>query len=419
MALQLSLLVQVKSNLGGISGSACYLTTHATLPTKRLSQLTEEHALLSPSVCSLSDVHTLTVPTPELLIHALSATLPALQRDLSLNSSRKPIKLVVIDSISALFHTTEKQSSSSLFERSKLLVELSAKLHTLASLNNVAIVVINNVTDVFADSPHNSQSDVNQNDIIYRDQARWFGSAHSLPGQNTKEAALGLVWANQVNARIMLTRTNRRKHYDEPASEPKRQRLANGISHSSQPSSSMTIGTDASDGPNAPVLVRRLSVVFSSVSARNSVDFVITKQGISALPDKIISRPSTSSPRDNVAKPTFRGHQVCPTHGCEERPSSCPAENQNMAKAVSGDPTLTFGFNGTDPFDGPPAGRLETIPSTFPAEEIDLRDLEGDKYWAAFDDFPYDAFDQVDFDSVDEVNVETNIAASQSRDKAA
>lgn len=400
LALQLSLLVQVDPTLGGVLGSACYLTTHATLPTKRLAQISEEHALLSPSICSLSDVHTMTTPTHELLMHALSVTLPALQKELVSDPHRKPIKLIVIDSISALFHTAEKHNSSTLIQRSKALVELSAKLHTLASLHNIAIVVINDVSDVFTDSPHNSQCEVKKTDIIYRDQARWFGSAHSLPGENMKEAGLGLVWANQVNARIMLTRTNRRRHLDEPASQPKRRRLSNGNSHSSQPLSPLAIVSEANDEVNGPILVRRLSIVFSSVSARNSVDFVITKQGISVLPDKISPSSPSSTPQNNIQRPVPSINKPYDEGQEERNPNS-----SNKQVIAGGFKSASINITPSEPH--------ETIPSTFPEEEIDLQDSDGDAYWAAFDDFPYDAFSQVDFDAVDNENVETNIKLSQ------
>jgi len=129
--------------------------------------------------------------------------------------------------------------------------------------------------------------------------------------------------------------------------------------------------------------------------------------------------PSTSSPHHNISKPASRGRQESLTNKCEEKSSSCPSDSQNLAQAVTKDPKLVSGCSEADHLGGSSVRRFETIPSTYPAEEVDLRDVDGDQYWAAFDDFPYDAFDQVDFDAVDNVNVETNIAASQSPDKAA
>ncbi|TDL27207.1 hypothetical protein BD410DRAFT_704989, partial [Rickenella mellea] len=78
LALQLSLLVQVPTNLGGLSGSACYLTSSATLQTKRLNQLISEHPLLSTDVCGLSDIHTNMVSTVPILLHTLEVKLPLL-----------------------------------------------------------------------------------------------------------------------------------------------------------------------------------------------------------------------------------------------------------------------------------------------------------------------------------------------------
>ncbi|KAK0459483.1 uncharacterized protein EV420DRAFT_1674295 [Desarmillaria tabescens] len=76
LALQLSLLVQIPPRLGGLLGSTCYLTTSSVLPTVRLLDILDAHPLLSPSLCGLHDVHTMSCPTIPVLIHVLSSTLP-------------------------------------------------------------------------------------------------------------------------------------------------------------------------------------------------------------------------------------------------------------------------------------------------------------------------------------------------------
>ena len=346
-------------------------------------------------------------------MHTLNVTFPALQESLASVPNRKPVRLIVIDSLSSLFHTAEKATSASLIERSKALVELSRRLHTIAFKYDIAIVVINDVTDVFTDTyyDNHSQGEVQKNEILYKDQARWFGSAHSLPGENRKEAALGLVWANQINARIMLTRTNRRKHLepDEPVPQAKRQRLSQNETHGSSPAVNQAAANDGIDGP---ILVRRLSVVFSSVSARNSVDFIITKGGLSALADEVSMSPSVISPHPRYG--SSKSQEKLGSRSQDKSPSS--SSDRNLAQTLSKNPKLAFDLLEADPLEGSPADRAEeVIPSTFPTEEVEL--TSGDEYWAAFDDIPDEALDEIDFDAVDSVNVDANITASQAASK--
>ncbi|EGN96037.1 hypothetical protein SERLA73DRAFT_185531, partial [Serpula lacrymans var. lacrymans S7.3] len=85
LALQLSLLVQLPTALGGVLGSSCYLTSSSTLSTERLDQLLHAHPLLSLSLCDLKNVHTISTSSPELLFHVLSTILPQFISDTSRN----------------------------------------------------------------------------------------------------------------------------------------------------------------------------------------------------------------------------------------------------------------------------------------------------------------------------------------------
>ncbi|EJD02087.1 P-loop containing nucleoside triphosphate hydrolase protein [Fomitiporia mediterranea MF3/22] len=403
LALQLSLLVQLRPALGGLSGSACYLTTHAKLPTKRLNQLILNHPLLSPSLCSLSDIHTVSAPTIEFLLHTLRNTFPALQDELRKDAKRKPVRLIVIDSISTLFNTPEKSSSVTLFERSKALYELSNVMHTIAARDNIAFVVVNEVTDVFNDYYPAAQDDASKGDIIYRDQAKWFNSAHFIPRESTKEARLGLVWANQVNARIMLTRTNRRKYLDDPLPLAKRQHLNGGPT-------SVSLMTGENDKElDQFVLLRRFSVIFGSVSTPGSVDFVVTNAGVSAFPDdRIIGHPSSYETKDSgqLAGPDVygRGENTSlpnvsdPAPALPEESQSQPFINARMAvvdDSAVGDSVETS---------------LEEIPSTFP--EVD--ELDDDAlYWDEFEEILNEDLPDIDFDRLERNQVEEDIRASQ------
>lgn len=380
-ALQLSLLVQLRPLLGGLSGSACYITTYSKLATKRLSQLTEEHPLLSPSVCSLSDVHTAFAPTAELLVRILKQDIPALQEKITQDDSRKPIRLVIVDSLSSIFQANEKSPASALFERSKVLTELSHIMHTFAARNDIAFLVINGVTDVFTENAMPLYEPGGE--VIYRNQARWFNSAHSMPGENTKEASLGLVWANQVNVRIMLSKTQRRRHLEVSTQVTlgKRRRMDDVPSplnpSDSDATGSMSVHTDQ------PTLLRRLTVIYNSVASPDSVDFVITKEGISVIPaEGHQGKPIDPDSRhlDTLPKESFNTEskelvsQIDSIH--EHRIEEMPLGSAQFTSALSVKMDHSLDIS-TEP-------GTEVIPSTFPEEE-DVLDID-DAIWEEFDD---------------------------------
>ncbi|KAJ6547324.1 P-loop containing nucleoside triphosphate hydrolase protein [Mycena capillaripes] len=305
MALQLSLFVQIPVSLGGLSGSACYITVSSNLPTSRLLQIVEAHSLLSKTICGLENINTIKSPTIPILIHILSKILPDLVAGRVNDSESKPVKLVVIDALAELFHSDDKTTTSTLVDRSHSIVEISTLLHTLASSYNIAVLVLNEVSDVFK---HGEQDESSLGgDLGYKRQSQWFGGADSVPGEVTKEASLGLVWANQVNARIMFSRTGRRR-YLEDGVNTKRRKVDDG-----QPSA---IENEADDGAT---LIRRMNIIFSCISPPCSLDYIVTAAGISVLPDDDALLPPESSPLsqeehsdDVIPEAGLAGSQIAP-----------------------------------------------------------------------------------------------------------
>jgi DNA repair protein RAD57 len=287
-------MVQLPPNLGGVSGSTCYLTISSKLPTSRLIELAATHPLLSPSVCSLSEIHTIATESIPKLLHVLSKSLPQFLQERCDNPNTKPVKLIVIDALAELFHSAHKTTTATLVERSRNISELSALLHALASKYQTAVLVLNEVVDVF---DQNSTGHTNDGSHLeYRDQAQWFNRADSIPGENKKEASLGLVWANQVNVRIMLTRTGRRRYLGELAGRITKQKRVDSPSHSALNASS-DIQTATTE--HQPTLIRRLSVIFSSICLPVSLDYVVTQEGVSAIPGDISH--SSDNPREASA----------------------------------------------------------------------------------------------------------------------
>ena len=199
---------------------------------------------------------------------------------------RLPIRLIVLDSITALLRGAEtafSSSSAGLTARSRFLCNTADRLKALAVEYNLAVVVINQVSDVIdrrgmtgftakdqdeedeeaeeeeksgpshtsrqSDEPSNgsmrppalpvdhtaapssqvrpsqahpsssqSQPGVTHSQawatkgpdppMLYATQSKWFSGQSSA---RTKEAALGVVWANAINVRLMLSRTGRRR----------------------------------------------------------------------------------------------------------------------------------------------------------------------------------------------------------------
>lgn len=269
----------------------------------------------------LDNIHTNKCTDVDALDHALSYSLPWELEKRRLTET--PIRLIVLDSITALFRgadTAFSSSSSGLTQRSRLLCSIADKLKALALEYDLAVVVINQVSDVFnrpaqppplsytAQGSGTNQSQVQPSQVpsayeyatqfytdpgpeppmLYSTQARWFS------GQSQgymKEASLGIVWANAVNTRIMMSRTRRRRRVpveDLSISSRKRQR---GECQSAE-LQGMTSELDDEDvdgyigielDSDAPTLVRRFHVVFSPFAPPSTIDYIIAPSGIHSL----------------------------------------------------------------------------------------------------------------------------------------
>lgn len=282
-ALLLSLIVQLPVVHKGLRGSTCYLTTSATLPTSRLVQLAQTHPLLAGSTdCSLGDVHTISVPNLPALLQVLEEVLPAFIEETAFGlNQKKPVKLVVIDALAELFHEQTKTTKNTLVERAKNIVLIARHLHMLAGKHRLAVLVLNEVMDAF-DKAETGISASASGHTLYSEQVRWFGRAHSIPGENKKEASLGLVWANQVNVRVLLSRTGRRRRRDDAQYQHSKRLKSSSVSEVPAHSSITNFNEDTDEF----ILLRRLSVIFTSVARPVSLDYVITEAGIFTIPDE-------------------------------------------------------------------------------------------------------------------------------------
>ncbi|KAF4576859.1 hypothetical protein EYR36_004839 [Pleurotus pulmonarius] len=355
LALQLSLLVQLPPRLGGLSSSACYITTSSTLPTPRLLQILNAHPLLSSTFCSLSNVHTISTPDINSLLQILSTTL---LQFLARKSNDRPVKLIVIDALAELFHTTTQTTTNTLVERSRSVSEISASLHALASKYQVAILVLNEVVDVFA---RQINPEGLENDLLYFEQSKWFSRAHSIPSEGSKEVSLGLVWANQVNARILLSRTGRRRYISEDdlgarALKPARDTAA--------------IRSHQTSTDQEPTLIRRITVIFSSVAPPASLDYIVTEAGVSTLLDDNSS--SSQNQIERVLAPSSLERPTTPV-------VSIPVDDVSIPRSQL--PPLDVGF-----VEDPTSANFEVA-----------NDDEWEQYWKDYD-LPEHVYSDPSFD---------------------
>ncbi|GMK54388.1 hypothetical protein CspeluHIS016_0109740 [Cutaneotrichosporon spelunceum] len=310
-------------------GSAIILTSEGTLATSRLVELAEgvcANVDDPPPITEILDnIHTLRVGDIDALEHTLTFVVPPMlarrrpetyspllgeravsseERPRRRDRGYKPIRVLIVDSITALLRGETERSSTSLTQRSRYLCAIADRLKALAVEYELAIVVVNQVKDVFAPgfgvglpitsnlpgvntlnvaesvarsagsvsaTPSSQASELGTAlpPMLYATQARHFsGQSPKL----AKEAALGIVWANAVNTRLMLSRTGRRRAVsDDDLLGAKRA----CTTHPPRPATS--------DG-NDRELVRRFHLVFSPDAPPATLDFVILGRGIRSLP---------------------------------------------------------------------------------------------------------------------------------------
>lgn len=226
----------------------------------------------------LDNIQTTRCNNVDALDHALSYVLPAL---LSAPSNLN-CRLLILDSIGALFRAGDHKSSyNGIIQRTRALCPIADKLKALAAQYNIAVLVINQVADVRdkekSSVPHTQLSEssaswtspaaraaAGEPLMLYATQAWWFSG---ITSEQAKEAALGLVWANAINVRIMVSRTGRRRIL--PADTLKRKRTEDEEEFSQQ-----------------PTLIRRFRVVFSAFAPPSTTDFIITSTGVHSIPAK-------------------------------------------------------------------------------------------------------------------------------------
>ncbi|CAB4316480.1 unnamed protein product [Prunus armeniaca] len=137
----------------------------------------------------LEDIYVHGVHDAKQLIHVLRD----IQAFIAINHTRLPVKLIVIDSIAALFRSQYQTTPADLKRRSKMYFKISGTLKALANKFGLAVVVTNQVVDFIG--PHDGVNAVR------------LGNLESLHTSRRRVGpALGLAWAHCINSRVFLAR---------------------------------------------------------------------------------------------------------------------------------------------------------------------------------------------------------------------
>ncbi|KAJ2851894.1 DNA repair protein rhp57 [Coemansia brasiliensis] len=210
--LQLAIAAQLPRSIGGIGGDVVYVSTEGAVPTSRLATMVDpfisrvyngnisaDRIMQHIQVAELEDM--------ESMFHALNYKIPALL-------ATGKVRLVIIDSIAAHLRFdlggNESLGKSQDFykERSSLLVQLGAKFKKWADQYHCTFVCVNQVKDVFGQPQ--KQAHLLQKDAASGSEQSTQTSVMDLENEFTtmvrsnKAPALGAIWANIINVRIML-----------------------------------------------------------------------------------------------------------------------------------------------------------------------------------------------------------------------
>ncbi|KAG9447719.1 hypothetical protein H6P81_013847 [Aristolochia fimbriata] len=191
LCLQLLLTAQLPVSRGGLNAASIYIHSEFPFPSRRLKQLSS-FLLSSSSKDPLDRIFVRAAHTPGELLALLDRAEYLIAR--SVNDSF-PIKLIVIDSIAALFRSEFDNTPTDLKRRSALFFKIGAKLKLQARRFNLAVVVTNQVVDLMG-------SGDGANGVRVGNYGGLYSSGRRVC------PALGLSWASCVNSRVFLSRSD-------------------------------------------------------------------------------------------------------------------------------------------------------------------------------------------------------------------
>ncbi|KAF5185146.1 Dna repair and recombination protein rada [Thalictrum thalictroides] len=193
ISLQFLLSAQLPISHGGLSSSSLFIHSEYPFPFRRLHQLTLSFLSSNPNVFSssynpLDHIFVRDVQSAEELIGLLAQ----IDRFIENPPSPLPVRLIVIDSIAALFRSEFDNTPKDLKRRSSLFFKIASMLKLQAKKFNLAVLITNQVVDFIG------------NDVVNGMRVGNLGCLYTS-GRRVCPA-LGLSWANCVNSRLFMSR---------------------------------------------------------------------------------------------------------------------------------------------------------------------------------------------------------------------
>eukprot|EP00887_Chlorella_sp_A99_P002618 scaffold6.g2618.t1 len=329
LCLQALLAVQLPRELGGLGGSAVYVYTEGEPAMRRLSELAaslrwraEERAAAAGPAAAAALAGLPPDPTANVFVekgvHSGAELLARLGRLRQLLAAQargpRPVRLLVVDSVGHVFRELgDAPGAAELAWRTKLLFRLSALLRQYADEFNLAVLCVNQITDSVA------RDDEGRLVARAAGAASGSGAAAQPPAKNTGHTgglrlvslgrevvpALGLAWANCVNARVFLSRcalpgTSAPVCYHGPHSQAAQRAAAAG-------------GGGAAPGAPGPPPLRCMQVVFSPRLPQSECFYVVEQSGVRGLrPEELLASQERQQQLEAAAAAQAAGPQQPP-----------------------------------------------------------------------------------------------------------
>ncbi|KAJ2101501.1 DNA repair protein rhp57 [Coemansia sp. RSA 922] len=231
LCIQLAISAQLPETYGGLDGDVIYISTEGPFPVHRLESMVyplahrvcgEDYANSVDPADFMHRIQVAEFESMETMFHAFDYKVPALL-------STGNVRLMIVDSIAAhlRFNTGDDDTGQSPFafykERSESLVAMGAKFKRWANEYNCAFVFINQVTDMFTGDNGNGNGTPSANfrsrpglSLPSRGNSTESDSSAELSftgdmgtefaamATRKKAPALGAVWSNIIDTRIMM-----------------------------------------------------------------------------------------------------------------------------------------------------------------------------------------------------------------------
>ncbi|XP_061415000.1 DNA repair protein XRCC3 [Lethenteron reissneri] len=247
ICMQLSLTVQYPREYGGLGAGAVYVCTEDAFPNKRLVQMIQAQAKMRKDVPP--DVLAKISFGENIYIeHAadVASLYTCITRRLPVLLSRGVVRLIIVDSIAALFRS--EFSVHEAVARAQQLRKFGAQLHELSNTYSAPVICVNQVSGNVS------------------------GQDHGSGAQSKVIPALGITWAHMQLMRIMLSRGHAEGTAPTGAGTWREAGAPTTRAHARN-----------RDVPQQPDVVRTMELVFAPHLPQSSCRYAVTAHGVVGL----------------------------------------------------------------------------------------------------------------------------------------